>query len=81
MTKPITFRMDDEKVEVLDQLAVAMDRDRSYLLNEAVEDYIYVQQWQLEGIDRAIADADAGKFASDEEVRAAFEAFKTKPGL
>ena len=78
MAKPITFRMDDEKVEVLDQLAVAMDRDRSYLLNEAVEDYIYIQQWQLEGIDRAIADADAGKFASDEEVRAAFEAFKTK---
>jgi predicted transcriptional regulator len=81
MTKPITFRMDDEKVEVLDQLAVAMDRDRSYLLNEAVEDYLYIQQWQLEGIDRAIADADAGKFASDEEVRAAFEAFRTKPGL
>ena len=81
MTKPITFRMDDEKVQILDQLAESMDRDRSYLLNEAVDDYLETQQWQLQGIDRAIADADAGKFASEEEVQAAFEAFKSKPGL
>lgn len=81
MTKPITFRMDDEKVQILDQLAASMDRDRSYLLNEAVSDFIEIQQWQLEGIDRAIAEADAGKFASDNEVKAAFDAFKTKPTL
>ena len=79
MSKPITFRLDDDKLQILDQIASAMDRDRSYVLNEAVEDYLEVQQWQLEGIDRAIAEADAGSFASEEEVRAAFDAFKT-PG-
>jgi predicted transcriptional regulator len=78
MTKPVTFRMDDEKVQALDKLAESMDRDRSYLLNEAVDDYIEIQQWQLQGIDRAIADADAGKFVSDEEVQTAFDSFKTK---
>jgi predicted transcriptional regulator len=81
MQKSVTFRLDDEKVQILDQLAESMDRDRSYLLNEAVNDFIELQQWQLEAIDRAIADADAGKFASDDEVQAAFEGFKTKPGL
>ena len=79
MQKSVTFRLDDKKVQILDQLAESMDRDRSYLLNEAVDDFLDVQQWQLEGIDRAIADADAGKFASDDQVQAAFKAFKTNP--
>ena len=76
MTKSVTFRIDDDKLQAIDHLAASMERDRSFLLNEAVEDYLEVQQWQLEGIDRAIAEADAGNFASDAEVKATFDAFK-----
>lgn len=76
MQKSITFRLDDEKVSFLDQLAAAIDRDRSYLLNEAVESYIDVTRWQIGEIAAAIAEADAGDFAGDDEVRAAFAAFK-----
>lgn len=76
MTKAVTFRLDEAKIQTLDELAAVMDRDRSFLLTEAVDDYLDVQRWQLEGIDRAIAEADAGKFATPAEVKAAFEAFK-----
>ena len=40
----ISFRIAVEKVAELDQIAKAMDRDRSYLLNEAVEAYLSEQR-------------------------------------
>jgi predicted transcriptional regulator len=77
MPKAVTFRMDDHQLQVVDQLAASMDRDRSYILNEAVENYIELRQWHLAEIEKGVAEADAGEFASDEEVRAAFDAFKS----
>ena len=65
----ISFRIDSDKVGALDQLAEALDRDRSYLLNEAVEAYLDVQRWQIEHIQGSIKQADAGELISHEEVR------------
>ena len=76
MSKSVTFRLDDEKLRFLDVLADAHDRDRSYLLKEAVENYIDLHRWQISEIRQAIAEADAGDFASEEEVKAAFDTFK-----
>ena len=39
MSKSVTFRLEDDKLQFLDTLAGTRDRDRSYLLNEAVENY------------------------------------------
>jgi len=68
----ITFRLDSEKREALDQLAAGVDRDRSYLINEAITLYLEMHQWQIEEIHHGIAEADAGDFAPEEEVSAAF---------
>jgi len=76
MNKSVTFRLAEDKLQEIDQLATMMDRDRSYLINEAVEGYLEIQRWQLEGIDQAIAEADAGRFATDEEVKRVFVALK-----
>jgi len=65
----ISFRLDAEKVSDLDTLAKALDRDRSYLLNEAVRSYLEVQQWQIEQIDKALEQADAGKLIDHSDVR------------
>lgn len=72
MTKAITFRMDDDKLQMLDDLAASMDRDRSYLINEAVDHYLEVKRWHIAETRKAVAEADAGKFASREEVQAFF---------
>jgi predicted transcriptional regulator len=76
MAKSVTFRLDDDKLQFLDRLAKSMDRDRSYLINQAVEGYLEVRRWHIEEIEKAVAEADAGNFASQEEVRAAFDSFK-----
>jgi RHH-type rel operon transcriptional repressor/antitoxin RelB len=69
----VTCRLPADDVRFLDSLASATERDRSYLIKKAVEEFIVSQRWQLEEIDRSIAEADAGRFATDEQVEAAFD--------
>jgi predicted transcriptional regulator len=56
-------------VDALDVLAKALDRDRTYLLNEAVAAYLDMQQWQLEHLKKSIQQADAGRFVKHQEVK------------
>jgi predicted transcriptional regulator len=65
----ISFRLDPEKVSALDTLAEALDRDRSYLLNEAVAAYLEVQQWQIEQIQRSRRQAEAGELVAHSKVK------------
>jgi predicted transcriptional regulator len=66
----ISFRLEVDKVSALDTLAKSLDRDRSYLLGEAVQAYLDTQQWQLEQIRAGIAEADAGRVVDHRRVRA-----------
>ena len=68
----ISFRLDSEKVSTLDALAESLDRDRTYLLNEAVTAYLDVQQWHLDQIRTGIHQADAGNLIDHAQVRQAF---------
>lgn len=65
----ISFRLESKKVDALDVLAKALDRDRTYLLNEAVSAYLDVQQWQLEHIKASIERADAGRLIDHAEIK------------
>ena len=66
----LSFRLDGNKRKELDKLARFMDRDRSYLLDEAVENYLDHNRWMTEHIKAAVREADAGNFATDKEVEA-----------
>ncbi|MUG95219.1 CopG family transcriptional regulator [Scytonema sp. UIC 10036] len=68
----VTFRLDSNKRVTLDAIAAGMDRDRSYVINEAINLYLEIHHWQIEEIHKGIAEADAGDFASEEEVQAVF---------
>lgn len=68
----ITFRLDPEKREALDEIAVGLDRDRTYVLNEAIELYLELHRWQVAHILEGIRQADAEEFATDDQVEEAF---------
>ncbi len=68
--KTVTARVRPDTVASLDELAAAQDRDRSYLINEALEQYVAHRRWMVEETRRAVAEADAGDFLSDEEAEA-----------
>ena len=68
----ITVRLDQETVGFLDRLAAVKDRDRSYLIKQAVANFVRRHRWQIEEIEKAVKEADAGLFAADEEVERMF---------
>ena len=69
----VTVRLAKDDIEFLDTLAESLDRDRSYLIKEAVASYISLHRWQVEEIKKAVGEADAGDFASDQEVQTLFD--------
>jgi predicted transcriptional regulator len=44
----------------LDEIAEALERDRSAVINEALDTYIELHHWQIEHIKRGLADAQSG---------------------
>jgi predicted transcriptional regulator len=65
----ISFRLESDKREALDAVASALDRDRSYIINEAIEAYLDVQRWQMEHIREGLRQANAGEFATEAEMK------------
>ena len=68
MVKTVSFRTDAKKVEALDALASVYDRDRSYLLNEAVDNYLDLQQYHIKLIEEGVRQADAGELVDHSDV-------------
>jgi predicted transcriptional regulator len=65
----ISFRLDTDRVAALDALADSMDRDRTYVLGEAVQAYLELQKWQMEEIEAGLAEAEAGKVVDHRTVK------------
>jgi predicted transcriptional regulator len=78
MTAAFTIRLDDEMLAKLDALAADTDRSRSWIAARAIEDYVALNAWQIARIKDGIAEADRGEFATDVEVRAVFDKYRTK---
>ena len=68
-TAVLTLRLTKEMKSRLDQLAQITRRSKSFLAAEAIERYLDTEAWQILEIEQALREADAGDFASEEEVR------------
>lgn len=68
----VTTRIDEETQSRLDQLAKATDRSRSWLMADAIRRYVEEEGWQVAAIEEGVRQADAGDFATEDEVKAAF---------
>ena len=64
----ISFRIAPEKVAELDLIAKSMDRDRSYLLNEAVENYLGEQRRFAAVVEEGLEASRKGELIDDEDV-------------
>lgn len=71
-TTTMTIRLQPEIKSRLDKLSVTTHRSKSFLAAEAVREFIEVNEWQIEEVQTAVNEADAGDFASDQEISAVF---------
>ena len=66
--KTISFRADTEKIDALDSLAAAQDRPRSYLINEAITNYIELHAYQDTLVRKGLEEMRKGRVVSHEEI-------------
>jgi predicted transcriptional regulator len=69
----VTCRLDSQMKADLDEVAAHLNRDHSWVIADALRAYLEVYHLQVDHIRKALAGADRGEFATEEEVRAAFE--------
>jgi predicted transcriptional regulator len=67
--KTISFRMDAEKVEALDVMASQAKRDRTFLLNEAVDAWLDLAAHQQRLVAAGMKAAQDGRFVDDAAMR------------
>jgi predicted transcriptional regulator len=66
--KTVSFRTPSPKLKRIDKLAEAQQRDRTFVLNEAIDHYLAIQEYCAGLIEEGLRDADAERVVSHEEV-------------
>ena len=73
----VTVRLPLTTQKKLDHIAAGLDRSRSWLINEAVENYLEVYEWQEKTIrERLKKSARGGKFRTGKQVDRIVDSFK-----
>lgn len=71
-SKTINVRVPEALYAQIEELARATARTKSFLAIEALKGYVESESWQVRDIRAGIEEADAGDFASAEEVAETF---------
>jgi len=68
MSEAFTIRLHDEARRALDRLMLDTNRSVEDLVDEAIRNYLNLQEWQRQKIEAGIAAADRFEFVSEEEI-------------
>ncbi|MBX9455913.1 MAG: CopG family ribbon-helix-helix protein [Rhizobium sp.] len=68
----ITIPVSEDTAERLDALARKLDLSTVRIAEQAIEDFVSREEWQIAEIEAGLADIERGDFASPEEVAAVF---------
>jgi predicted transcriptional regulator len=77
--KTITFRLPEEKLQALDSVADVQQRDRSFVINEAVTQYLSLHEYHRALIEEGIRQDDAEDVVDHETVRSMVAGLTRKP--
>jgi predicted transcriptional regulator len=66
--KTISFRAVAEKIDTLDSLAAAQERSRSYLINQAISNYIELHAYQDALVRKGLEEMRNGRVVSHQDV-------------
>ncbi len=65
----LTVRLDRSVKRRLESAAARVRRSKSFLAAEAIEEYLAIQEWQIEAIEKGIEAADRGELVPHEQVK------------
>lgn len=70
MSSVVSIRADSALLSQFTSLAEATGHTRSFLINQAMREFVEREFWQVAAIQKAVQEADAGDFATSDEVAA-----------
>ncbi|MCB1849260.1 MAG: ribbon-helix-helix protein, CopG family [Gammaproteobacteria bacterium] len=65
----MTIRLELELKSRLDKLSATTRRSKSFLAAEAVREFVEINEWQIQEIENAVKEANAGDFSTDQELQ------------
>jgi predicted transcriptional regulator len=65
---PVSVRLSPDLNDRVGAIATALDRPKSWVIEQAVQDFVAVQEWQLAAIDEGIKAAEAGRVIAHDDV-------------
>ena len=74
----VSVRIDPSIKKRLEELAKSTGRSRSFLAAEAVNEYLDLNEWQVAGIQKALASLDRGEGVAHEQVKDWVNAWNSK---
>ena len=72
VARTLNVRLPEDLYNQIEALASATARTKSYLTIDALNDYVQRESWQIRDIHEGIREADAGEFATEDQVKAVF---------
>jgi predicted transcriptional regulator len=64
----VSFKIPATMKVRVDRLAEATRRSRSFVIEEAIEHYLTINEWQMQSIQAGVTDLDNGQVVSQEEM-------------
>lgn len=68
----MSVRIPEDVEQKLTQLAESTGRTKSWIANQAIQDYLERELWQINEIKEALNEADSGQFANEDDVKVTF---------
>ena len=76
----MSVRLPDAVEQQLGQMAQSTGRTKSWLANQAIQDYLAREAWQITEVEAALREADAGDFVPEKEMMAKFNRWGINAG-
>jgi len=67
-TLPVSVRLESELNDRVAAVAAALDRSKSWTIEQAVRDFVEIQEWQVAAIEEGLRDVDEGRVADHQDV-------------
>lgn len=77
-TESMTITLEPSLRQRLVALAQSTQRDETALIEEALSNFLDLQEWQRQRIEQGLAAADRGEFASDDDMARILSKYEPK---
>jgi predicted transcriptional regulator len=77
MSTVVTARLELDLLKELDRLAQGIHRTRSWLINDAIENYVQNNSWQIGAIQKGLESAESGSVLPHDAVESWLETWGT----